>query len=132
MPADVSNSKKKMVVLDRAQKRGGAAIAAVRQYGSAGRFGSRDRDRILGKWRGLSRDEGGKAFPGHGNPRDEGVARLKRELTQVKHERIYRRRYRTHQEARTDVFESIEVRHNAERRAQLGGSTLIKPSVETG
>ena len=74
---------------------------------------------LLGKWRGLSRDEGGKAFPGHGNPRDEGVARLKRELTQVKHERIYRRRYRTHQEARTDVFESIEVRPNAERRAQL-------------
>ena len=50
----------------------------------------------------------------------------------LKRERIYRRRYQTHQEARTDVFEYIEVQHNAERRAQLGASILIKPSVETG
>lgn len=50
----------------------------------------------------------------------------------LKRERIYRRRYRTHQQARTDVFEYIEVQHNAERRAQLERSALIKPSVETG
>ena len=46
---------------------------------------------LLGKWRRLYRDHGEKAFPGHGSARDEEVARLKRELAQVKRERDFLR-----------------------------------------
>ena len=46
---------------------------------------------LLGKWRRLYRDEGGKAFPGHGNAREEELAMLKRELAQVKRERDFLR-----------------------------------------
>ena len=44
---------------------------------------------LLGKWRRLYRDQGEKAFPGRGNARAEEVARLKRELAQVKRERDF-------------------------------------------
>jgi len=46
---------------------------------------------VLGKWRRLYRDHGEKAFPGQGTARDEEVARLKRELAQVKRERDFLR-----------------------------------------
>jgi transposase len=35
---------------------------------------------LIHRWRRQLREDGGRAFPGNGNPRDEEVARLKREL----------------------------------------------------
>lgn len=35
---------------------------------------------LIHRWRRQLRDDGTRAFPGNGNPRDEEVARLKREL----------------------------------------------------
>ena len=39
------------------------------------------------RWRAQLRAEGIRAFPGNGNPRDEELAMLRRELNQVKEER---------------------------------------------
>jgi transposase len=45
---------------------------------------------MLGKWRKQLQAEGEKeAFPGQGNPRDEEMAALKRELARVKKERDF-------------------------------------------
>jgi transposase len=45
---------------------------------------------MLGKWRKQLHAEGEKeAFPGQGNPRDEEMAALKRELARVKKERDF-------------------------------------------
>ena len=45
---------------------------------------------MLSKWRREFQKEGGQTvFPGKGNPRDEEVAALKRELTRVKKERDF-------------------------------------------
>jgi len=47
---------------------------------------------LLGKWRKELQAGGEKdAFPGQGNPRDEEMAALKRELTRVKQERDFLR-----------------------------------------
>lgn len=46
---------------------------------------------LLQRWRRQTRREGSAAFPGVGNARDEEVARLKRELAQVKRERDFLR-----------------------------------------
>ena len=46
---------------------------------------------MLQRWRCQIRSEGTAAFPGVGNARDEEVARLKRELAQVKRERDFLR-----------------------------------------
>lgn len=46
---------------------------------------------LLQKWRRQQRLEGSNAFPGVGSARDEEVARLKRELAQVKRERDFLR-----------------------------------------
>ena len=46
---------------------------------------------LLGKWRRSLREEIEKPFPGQGNARDEEMARLKRELAQVKRERDFLR-----------------------------------------
>ena len=46
---------------------------------------------LLQKWRRQLRKEGPQAFPGVGTARDEEVARLKRELAQVKRERDFLR-----------------------------------------
>ena len=35
---------------------------------------------LIHRWRRQLREDGGRAFPGNGNPRDEEIARLKREL----------------------------------------------------
>jgi transposase len=35
---------------------------------------------LIHRWRQQLRDDGARAFPGNGNPRDEEIARLKREL----------------------------------------------------
>lgn len=45
---------------------------------------------LLGKWRKRLQAEGeSSAFPGQGNPRDEEMAALKRELSRVKKERDF-------------------------------------------
>ena len=46
---------------------------------------------LLGRWIRESREVGHKAFQGSGRPRDEEMAKLKRELTRVKKERDFLR-----------------------------------------
>lgn len=48
-------------------------------------------DNMLRKWVKQATETSQRAFPGHGNPRDEEVARLQRELRQVKKERDFLR-----------------------------------------
>ena len=48
-------------------------------------------DNMLRRWVKQASEPGKSAFPGHGNPRDEEVARLQRELRQVKKERDFLR-----------------------------------------
>jgi transposase len=48
-------------------------------------------DNTLRRWVKQSADPSKRAFPGHGVPRDEHVARLERELRQVKKERDFLR-----------------------------------------
>ncbi len=48
-------------------------------------------DNMLRKWVKQFAEPGKRAFPGHGNPRDEKVAQLERELRQVKKERDFLR-----------------------------------------
>ncbi len=44
---------------------------------------------LLTRWSRQLREAGSKPFPGQGHPRDEELARLKRELAQVKKERDF-------------------------------------------
>jgi len=46
---------------------------------------------LLSRWKREAETEGNSAFSGSGSPRDEEVARLKRELTRVKKERDFLR-----------------------------------------
>jgi len=46
-------------------------------------------DNVLRRWVKEHADPTKRSFPGHGNPRDEEVTRLKRELLQVKKERDF-------------------------------------------
>ncbi len=46
-------------------------------------------DTMLRRWVKEHADPGRRSFPGHGKPRDEEVARLKKELLQVKKERDF-------------------------------------------
>ena len=46
-------------------------------------------DNLLRRWVKEHADPVKRSFPGHGNPRDEKVTRLKRELLQVKKERDF-------------------------------------------
>ena len=39
---------------------------------------------MIHRWRRQLREDGSRAFPGNGSPRDEELARLKRELRQAK------------------------------------------------
>ncbi len=39
---------------------------------------------MIHRWRRQIREDGARAFPGNGSPRDEELARLKRELRQAK------------------------------------------------
>ena len=43
---------------------------------------------ILHRWCKQSRERGRRSFPGNGNPRDEELAQLKKELRRVKEENI--------------------------------------------
>jgi transposase-like protein len=47
--------------------------------------------RLLSRWRSDLRVSGEKAFPGQGNPRDEEMTALKRELARVTKERDFLR-----------------------------------------
>jgi transposase len=49
------------------------------------------RPNLLNRWKRQIESEGRHAFPGSGIPRDEEVARLKRELARVKKERDFLR-----------------------------------------
>lgn len=44
---------------------------------------------VLGRWCRERQQHGAQAFPGHGTPRDEELATLKRELARVKKERDF-------------------------------------------
>lgn len=44
---------------------------------------------ILSRWCREAQEDGGKAFPGQGKPRDEEIANLKRELARVRKERDF-------------------------------------------
>ena len=46
-------------------------------------------DNVLRRWVKEHAEPGKQAFPGHGNPRDEEIAQLKRELLQTKKERDF-------------------------------------------
>ncbi len=46
---------------------------------------------MLNRWKREAEEASGKAFAGSGSPRDEEVARLKRELARVKKERDFLR-----------------------------------------
>jgi transposase len=48
-------------------------------------------ENMLRRWSKQAAEPGKRAFPGHGNPRDEEIARLQRELRQVKKERNFLR-----------------------------------------
>ena len=48
-------------------------------------------DNMLRKWVKQAIESGTRAFPGHGNPRDEKIAQLERELREVKKERDFLR-----------------------------------------
>jgi len=44
-------------------------------------------DNLLGKWCLQSQEQGSKAFPGHGNPADEELAKLRKEVELLRRER---------------------------------------------
>lgn len=44
------------------------------------------RANLIHRWRRQLREDGPRSFPGNGNPRDEEIARLKRELRRVREE----------------------------------------------
>ncbi len=56
----------------------GNAAQAARDLGIA--------PKLIHRWKRELRDDGRRAFPGNGSPRDEELARLKRELKQAREE----------------------------------------------
>jgi transposase len=48
-------------------------------------------ENMLRRWVKQAAESGKRAFPGHGNPRDEEIAKLQKELRQVKKERDFLR-----------------------------------------
>jgi transposase len=68
------------------------AVLLVKQSGSPVAEIARSlgiNDNVLRRWVKEYSEPGKKAFPGQGNARDEEVARLNKELTQVKKERDF-------------------------------------------
>lgn len=53
-------------------------------------------DNILRRWVKEQSNPNARSFPGHGNARDEEVAKLKKELSQVKKERDFLREAATY------------------------------------
>jgi transposase len=68
-------------------------IEAVRLYETSSKNGREiERDLGIGKgvlyrWKREMQDENLRAFPGHGNPRDEELYRLRKELAEITEER---------------------------------------------
>ena len=62
----------------RAAERSGNAAQTARDLGL--------RPALVHRWKRELRDDGRRAFPGNGSPRDEELARLKRELKQAREE----------------------------------------------
>ena len=62
----------------RAAERSGNAAQTARDLGI--------RPALVHRWKRELRDDGRRAFPGNGAPRDEELARLKRELRQAREE----------------------------------------------
>ena len=62
----------------RAAERSGNAAQTARDLGI--------RPALIHRWKRELRDDGRRAFPGNGSPRDEELARLKRELKQAREE----------------------------------------------
>jgi transposase len=50
---------------------------------------------MLRRWLKQAAEPGKRAFPGHGNPRDEEIARFQKELRQVEKERDFLRKAAT-------------------------------------
>jgi transposase len=48
-------------------------------------------ENMLRRWVKQAAESGKRAFPGHGNPRDEEITKLQKELRQVKKERDFLR-----------------------------------------
>jgi len=70
------------------------AVVLTRQSGASCRQVALDigiNPNMLSRWVRETDDGSGKAFTGSGSPRDQEVARLKRELAQVKKERDFLR-----------------------------------------
>lgn len=68
------------------------AVGLVRSSGQSASQVARDlgiNSSVLTRWVREAQGEGSKAFPGHGRPRDEELAALKRELVRVKKERDF-------------------------------------------
>ncbi len=64
------------------------AVHAAERSGNVAQT-ARDLDikpELLYRWKRELRDDGGRAFPGNGAPRDEEMARLKRELKRTQEE----------------------------------------------
>jgi transposase len=70
------------------------AVALTREPGATQAQVARDlgiSPNMLGKWVREVRESGERAFPGKGQPRDEELASLKRELNRVRKERDFLR-----------------------------------------
>jgi len=68
------------------------AVALTRQPGVSCRQVALDigvNPNMLTRWRREAEEASGKAFSGSGSPRDEEIAKLKRELAKVKKERDF-------------------------------------------
>ena len=78
MPARRTFTREYKVEAVRAAERSGNAAQTARDLGI--------RPNLLNRWRRELRDDGARAFPGNGSPRDEELARLKRELKQAREE----------------------------------------------
>jgi len=74
--------------VEQARQRGVSCAQVARELGVAAN--------LLTRWKREADAEGGQAFNGTGSPRDEELARLKRELARVKKERDFLREAATY------------------------------------
>lgn len=66
------------------------ALRLIEEQGMSKAQVARDlgiRDNLLSKWQKQLEAQGGKAFPGHGNPTEQELARLRRENEVLRRER---------------------------------------------
>ena len=86
---------------------------------------------ILGRWCKRFNEPNRATFPEQGNTRDQEIAHLKRELQQVKNERVNRRKYVTRAEARVDISEFIErfYKQRTKRQCDIHAYVLMTNHV---